>query len=163
MRLLGLVAVLSLSILAGSASASRPHFVIDLRGYDVELKLTETIPNSAADPKHTRRYSATVSRGKTCTLDVGQYLQGGELPQPQRTEIAAEAGAWEHDERVRAQPTKLEDAPHSQAGPTTRFTALTPGKSTLVYELDDRDNAGRKNLSSPTHVVWRFEVELTVE
>lgn len=163
MRLLGLVVALSLSIPAGSATASRPHFVFDLNGYDVELKLTETIPNSAADPKHTRRYSATVQQGKTFTLDVGQYLQGGELAEPQRAEIAAATGAWEHVERVRAQPTKLEDVPHSQAGPTTRFTALTPGKTTLVYQLDDRPNPGRKNLSSPTHVVWRFEVVLTVE
>ena len=72
-------------------------------------------------------------------------------------------GEWGHDESLSAQPSTLKGEKFSQPGPTTVVTALKSGKTTLVFELDDRPNPKRKNLSSPTHVVWRFEVEVTVE
>lgn len=149
--------------LPGFASAARPGFGFRLNGLGVELKLLQEIPNTAKNPIRTRKYEATVKQGSTFVLDVGQYLMGGGLPKPQRVAIAAATGEWQHDTSVSATPSKLKDKKFTQAGPTTTFTALKQGKKRLIFELDDRPNEKRKNLSSPTHVVWRFEVELFVE
>ena len=145
-----------------SAFANRPGFGFRLDGHDIELKLDKETPNTAANPTHTRTYSATVKKGATFTLDVGQYLMGAGLPEPQRAEIGAPTGKWVHDDHVSAAPQKLDGEEFSKPGPTTRFTAVKSGSTTLVFELDDRPNPDRTNLNSPTHVVWRFEVVVTV-